>query len=204
MKKRNVRIGRNMTVKEQNINLHGTRAVKTAVSVTLCAFIYLLIGRNPTFACIGAVFGLGSDLADSRLNGGNRLFGTIFGGLIGMTLFRIYLTAVPTGKLTALMLPLIFVGIVVLILVAYVFKWRGAVQPGGVMLCIVMFNQPVDSYITYSINRIIDTAIGVALSILIAYLLPKERIVRVFSRLGISSRKSNTQSEMNFKSPDMI
>ncbi len=168
-----------MNTSEHHIDLHGTRAAKTAVSVTLCALIYLLINRNPTFACIGAVFGLGSDLSDSRLNGGNRLFGTIFGGFIGMALFSLYLIFVPSGKLTLGMLPLIFIGVVALIVVANLFKWRGAVQPGGVMLCIVMFNQPVDSYVSYSLNRILDTAVGVALSLLVAYFLPKERIVAI-------------------------
>lgn len=168
-----------MNTPENHVNLHGTRCIKTAVSVTLCTLIYIFIGRNPTFACIGAVFGLGSDMADSRLNGGNRLFGTIFGGLIGMALFSIYLIFRPTGELTALMLPFVFLGVVLLILTAYVFKWKGAVQPGGVMLCIVLFNQPVESYVSYSLNRIFDTAVGVALSLLIAYLLPKERIVKI-------------------------
>ncbi len=178
-----------MNSSELQTNIHGTRAVKTAVSVTLCTLIYLLIGRNPTFACIGAVFGLGSDIADSRLNGGNRLFGTIFGGFIGMALFRLYLVFVPNGKLTVIMLPLIFIGVVTLIAVAFLFKWKGAVQPGGVMLCIVLFNQPVESYVSYSLNRIIDTAVGVALSILLAYLLPKERIVKFCDRIGLGAKK---------------
>lgn len=168
-----------MNTPENHVNLHGTRCIKTAVSVTVCTLIYLLIGRNPTFACIGAVFGLGSNMADSRLNGGNRLFGTIFGGLIGTALFTVYLILCPSGELTAIMLPFVFVGIVLLILAAYTFKWKGAVQPGGVMLCIVLFNQPVESYVSYSLNRIFDTAVGVALSLLIAYLLPKERIVKI-------------------------
>ena len=62
----------------------GMRNIKTATAATLCALLYLLIDRNPTFACIGAIFGTGNDMANSWLNGGNRLFGTIFGGLLGM------------------------------------------------------------------------------------------------------------------------
>lgn len=179
-----------MNTVESHVNIHGTRCIKTAISVTICTLIYLLIGRNPSFACIGAVFGLGSDMADSRLNGGNRLFGTIFGGFIGMALFRLYLVFCPNGELTALMLPLVFVGVLLLILVAYTFKWRGAVQPGGVMLCIVLFNQPVESYVSYSLNRILDTAAGVALSLLIAYLLPKERIVKLCDFICAKKRRN--------------
>ena len=63
----------------------GMRNIKTALSATLCALIYFLFlpNRNPTFACIGAIFGMGSDTEDSKLNGGNRLFGTIIGGVLG-------------------------------------------------------------------------------------------------------------------------
>ncbi|MBR2180394.1 MAG: FUSC family protein, partial [Oscillospiraceae bacterium] len=57
------------------------RNIKTAIAATLCAFVYLFIDRNPTFACIGAIFGTGYDMGDSWLNGGNRLFGTIIGGV---------------------------------------------------------------------------------------------------------------------------
>ena len=52
----------------------GMRNIKTATAATLCALLYLLVDRNPTFACIGAIFGTGSDVANSWLNGGNRLF----------------------------------------------------------------------------------------------------------------------------------
>ena len=46
----------------------GIRSVKTAIAATLCALIYLPLGRNPAFACIGAVFGTGSDMAGSKLH----------------------------------------------------------------------------------------------------------------------------------------
>ncbi len=68
----------------------GMRNVVTAISATLCALIYMPFGRNPAFACIGAVFGTGTNMGTSWLYGGNRLFGTIFGGLVGMALFSIY------------------------------------------------------------------------------------------------------------------
>ena len=60
----------------------GLRNLKTALSAALCALLYLLIGRNPTFACIGAIFGMGQNMDHSKLHGGNRLFGTIIGGYV--------------------------------------------------------------------------------------------------------------------------
>ena len=114
----------------------GLRNIKTALSASLCALLYFLIDRNPTFACIGAVFGMGANMEHSKLHGGNRLFGTVIGGFLGMGLFRFYLIFYPDGESRLLLVPLLFVGVVVLIVLAQIF-WVGAVQPGSVVLCIV-------------------------------------------------------------------
>ena len=65
------------------------------------------------------------------------------------------------------------------------FRWPGAIQPGGVVLCIILFNTPVETYISYSLNRIFDTAFGVILSIVINHLFPRERVVRFLNKLGV-------------------
>ena len=175
-----------MQDQQSKFRLHiGMRNVKTAISATLCAFVYFLIDRNPTFACIGAVFGMGSDNADSKLNGGNRLFGTIFGGVIGMLLFPVYTLFYPEGGHHMFLLLFIFVGIILLVLTSLFFRWPGAIQPGGVVLCIILLNTPVDTYMSYSLNRIFDTAVGVVVSLLINYLFPRERVVKFLNKIGV-------------------
>ena len=149
----------------------GMRNLKTAVAATLCALIYYFLDRNPAFACIGAIFGMGSDLETSKLHGGNRLFGTTIGGLLAIVLFRIYLLFCPDGGGRALLVPLIFVGVIVLICLCQIF-WVGGVQPGGVVLCIVLFSTPVDRYVSYALNRIFDTGVGVLVALLVNSLLP--------------------------------
>ena len=134
----------------------GMRNVKTALAAALCALVYYFLDRNPTFACIGAIFGMGSSFMQSRLHGGNRFFGTMVGGFIGMGLFAI---------------------------------WVGGVQPGGVVLCILLFNTPTDTYITYAMNRILDTGIGVLAAIFVNGMLPGgftfSFMHRLYQRLGI-------------------
>jgi len=156
----------------------GMRNIKTALAATLCALLYFPFHRNPTFACIGAVFGTGSDMGNSWLNGGNRLFGTIIGGVLGMILFRIYIIFYPDGKMHLLMLLFIFIGVILVILTSLYCKWPGAIQPGGVVLCIILFNTPVDTYISYSINRMIDTGIGVLIALLINWIFTRERVTK--------------------------
>jgi uncharacterized membrane protein YgaE (UPF0421/DUF939 family) len=159
----------------------GMRNIKTAIAATLCAFLYAFFERNPTFACIGAIFGMGSDFKDSKRSGGNRLFGTIIGGLIGMVLFYIYIQYYPepTSNFRFMLFELLFVGIIILVLVCQLLVIPGAIQPAGVVLCIILFNTPVDAYITYPLNRIFDTAIGVIIGIAVNMLLSRERIAKI-------------------------
>lgn len=163
----------------------GMRNVKTAISATLCALIYFFIDRNPTFACIGAIFGMGSDMGNSKLNGGNRLFGTIIGGVLGMLLFPIYVYFYPEGGRHYPLLIFLFIGCILLVLTSTFFKWPGAIQPGGVVLCIILFNTPTDTYIQYSLNRIFDTAFGVIVALLINALFPREKVVKFLNKLGV-------------------
>lgn len=156
----------------------GMRSIKTALSAALCALIYAVIGRNPTFACIGAVFGMGQDMHDSHRHGGNRFFGTLIGGLLGMALFRFYLIFYPDGKPHFLLVVLTFIGVVALIYLCQIF-WVGGVQPGSVILCIILFNTPPESYVAYSLNRIADTGAGVLMSLAINWFLPRHQVLRV-------------------------
>ena len=167
----------------------GLRNLKTALSASLCALIYFFLNRNPAFACIGAIFGMGADMDHSKLHGGNRLFGTVIGGFLGIGLYRIYLVFYPDGGHHLLLVPLLFGGIVVLILLAQIF-WVGAVQPGGVVLCLLLFSIGPDDYISYSLNRMLDTGVGVAMSLLINGLLPRERLDSWQEKLGALRNRS--------------
>ena len=179
----------------------GMRTIKTALAAALCALIYYFWNRSPAFACIGAIFGMGSDLESSKLHGGNRLFGTAIGGLLGMALFRIYLIFYPNGGHTLLLVPLVFVGTVALILLCQIF-WVGGVQPGGVVLCIILFSTPVDSYISYALNRIFDTGIGVVMALTVNSMFPggftfqfMERFYRLFRKTAEESPNISEQTE---------
>ena len=150
------------------------RTVKMALAAALCAALYewFLPDRSPAFACIGVIFGMGETMEDSRQHGGNRLFGTIIGGVLGILLFRVYLMIHPAGGQSILLAPFMFVGVVVLNICCRAF-WAGGLHPGGVVLCILLFNTPVDTYVSYALNRILDTAIGVLFAWGISYFFPR-------------------------------
>ena len=168
----------------------GMRNIKTALATSFCALVYYFVGRSPAFACIGVIFGMGSDLQDAQKNGGNRLFGTIIGGILGIILFRIYLIFQPQGGHSLLLVPLLFIGTVLLILLCQMF-WVGGVQPGGVVLCILLFNTPPETYVSYALNRIFDTGVGVVVALFINKYFPRERVERWLEKLwSLDSRFS--------------
>lgn len=178
----------------------GMRNIKTALATTLTALLYLLVGRNPTFACIGTIFGVGSDMENSKLNGGNRFFGTVFGGLLGMGLFMIYIAVYPEAEILRypaavavnyhpLILLLLAIGVVALILISVAFKWPGAIQPGGVMLCILLFATPADNYVFYSVNRILDTGIGVLIALSVNLVFPREKVVGALEKMNFKKEE---------------
>lgn len=183
-----------MKEKREPFHFHvGMRNIKTAIAATLCALIYFPFSRNPTFACIGAIFGLGTDMGNSWLNGGNRLIGTVIGGFIGMGLFRIYICFYPEGGIHWPLFILLFIGVVLLILASQFFHWPGGIQPGGVVLCIILFNTPVDTYIAYSLNRMLDTGIGVVIALLVNLLFPRERVVGWIEAVKAKRKKEITK-----------
>ena len=183
-------------MKEKHFQFHiGLRNLKTAFAATLCALLYFPFGRNPTFACIGAIFGLGNDMGHSWLSGGNRFFGTIIGGVIGMACFRAYICFQPDGGTHPLLFFFLFIGVVTLILACQLFRWPGGIQPGGVVLCIILFNTPVETYISYSLNRMLDTGAGFAIALLVNLLLPRERLLKWFGRNAEDPEEDEDLSE---------
>ncbi len=157
----------------------GQRSIKTALVATLLVLIYAFIpNHNPTFACIGAIFGMGADMQDSKQSGGNRFVGTVIGGVVGILLFEIEHLIFPEGNYW-IRLPLVFVGIILMISVCVLFHWPKGVQPGGVVLFIILFNTPAHQ-LDYAIWRIVDTGVGVAMALAVNAFFTRERVERWF------------------------
>ena len=143
----------------------GMRVVKTCLSCLLVALIYeyLLGGRNPCFACIGAVYGMGTKFSDGFRNGFNRFVGTLLGGLLVIPFYWLYVHT-PFGIPDFVYL---VVGLFCVIYLHILLGANSAIQPGTVVYFVVMFTQPITGYVSYTIARIIDTGVGAAISLLI-------------------------------------
>lgn len=169
----------------------GLRVVKTVAAALLLTIVYGLIKRNPCFACIGAVFGMGSGLEDSKRSGGNRFFGTVVGGVVALLFFPLYHYR-PLGLpgwvyLTA--------GLFVVLYVSQLLGVHSSIPPGSVVYYVVILTVPATSFTLYTINRIIDTGIGVALSIAISRFFPSAQEKRARLEEEISCGEAQLQEQ---------
>ncbi|MEA5135152.1 MAG: aromatic acid exporter family protein [Candidatus Fimivivens sp.] len=168
----------------------GMRNLKTAIAATLCALIYAIVDRNPTFACMSAVFAMNTNLKSSFKTGGNRLFGTIIGGFTGMLFFYLFKQCpllFPCSKLFSESI-FLFTGIIVMILISQFFGVNDSIPSGSVVFYIVMLLTPDQDYITYPLNRMLDTGIGVMMSILVNIALPRELFEKFMSQKALDDK----------------
>lgn len=192
----------------------GMRSVKTAIAVFVCMLLYtaldgihsetfevsnpilkaliFLVNRNdPIYACIASIVATQSTIEDSWKNGKNRVVGTFIGGAIGLVLLYADI-ALYNRRFSIIMVP---IGVLFLIWFCNIINKPSAVSFAAITLVIIMievrkFDDP--AYV-YALNRTIDTAIGVFISMVvnISFGNPKSLIQEETTDAG--DKKSNAK-----------
>lgn len=174
----------------------GLRLFKTCLSCLLVSLIYmyLLPQRNPCFACIGAVYAMGSQFHEGFKHGFNRFVGTLLGGLLVIPFYWLYYHQ-PLGIPSSIYMVL---GLFLVIYVNILCGSNNAVQPATVVYFVVLYTQGEASYVAYTLARILDTGIGAAFSLGLNMLIPSELDKSRGIHLGEvlpTWKKSNQRSE---------
>ncbi|MBK5241707.1 aromatic acid exporter family protein [Clostridium sp.] len=143
----------------QNI---GMRNIKTALSVFLCLILLRTFHHSfPFYACIAAVITMQSTVHNSFTTGKNRMIGTIIGAICGL--------------LFALISPnnvfLTSIGIVMVIYFLNLLNRKNSIIIGCVVFLAIMTNLRDSTPLIYSINRVIETFVGIFISVLVNYLI---------------------------------
>ncbi len=143
----------------------GMRNIKTSISVFLCLLIFELMNReNAIYACIAAIICMQNTIDDTFKKGIDRIIGTIIGGIAGALVLYI----VKTYEYEKFLLFIIPLGIMILIEVCVSLKLRQSVVICCVVYLIILISRQRDgNYIIYTINRIVDTTIGILITILV-------------------------------------
>lgn len=148
------------------------RMWRTALVVLITSLIYeyLLGGRNPCFALIGAVYGVGSQFEEGFHNGINRVIGTFVGGLLVIPFHMLY-----TSQLFGIPDWIWLVtGLCLVLWCNFALGADSAIQPGIVIYFVVMFTVGKERVFLYTIARILDTGFGVLLTLLLYVLYPSK------------------------------
>lgn len=150
----------------KNLPKIGARTLKTAFSVFCCITLLHTLNRDGyLFACIAAIICMQPTVEDSFKMGTNRVIGTLFGAFIGflfsmVSLLFINHNIIITAAITS-------IGIIALIYTLNLMKLTPCIVIACVTYLVILLNVGIDGWFVYSINRTVDTLIGVIVGILI-------------------------------------
>lgn len=139
----------------------GMRAIKTGLAVSLSIILSELLNlQNPSLVGIAAIVSMQSSVNESFIAGKNRILGTFVGAFVGLVFSYI--------------LPYNFfflgLGIIVVIYLHNLFKWKQSLSLSAIVYLVVFLYQDGEySKLAYAINRLLDTSIGVIVSMLVNY-----------------------------------
>lgn len=173
----------------------GMRNLKTAVAVTACFFLFLPLqgvdlpaGANmgPFYACIAAVICMQSSVEQSLRQGVSRMMGTLLGGGAGLLILLLgdrLNHPVFTGALLG-------AGVVFTIWLCNALRRPAACAISCIVLCVVVLNHSGADRYVYTVVRMGETVVGIAVALAVNRLLPGEGAVKPGAQQGKQSSVS--------------
>lgn len=140
-------------------NKLGMRTVKTGISVSLGVLIAQLFSlRSPVFVVIGAIMAMRASVSESFIMGKNRMLGTLIGAVIGLMISSI----LPQNVL------FLGLGIILVIYIHNLFGWKESITLSTIVFSAIFMNTS-SNQLAYALNRILDTFVGISVSVLVNY-----------------------------------
>lgn len=141
------------------------RALKTGLAVFLTELLAVILGRSSSFySSIAAVICLMKSHEETQKKGIERLIGTVVGGLTGWIFLEVFIR-IPYYKelFYPFMAPF---GVLLVIYLLNVMNRKTSCMIGCVVFLsiAVNFNRTLDQIPVYVFDRILDTALGIAMA----------------------------------------
>lgn len=157
---------------------------KTALAVFLSVLVANLFKlQSPFFVAIAVVFCMDSSFYTSYRAGFYRMCGTLAGAVVGI----LFVLIQPDNAL------LCGVGILAVILICRLFHIEKTIPTAGVVFAAVMLSLGNKNPFTYSLNRVIDTFVGIIIAVAVSYaVFPKENILKIRKNIRSISGKIQT------------
>lgn len=140
----------------------GLRTLKTAMSVMIIITVFYFFQRPPFVAALASVFALRESWDKTISFAKIRLVSNTVGGLLALLYFLVHMHTHGATWVSMIFLPFL---VVVAIVFLDGFNFNGGVIGGLAALLMISLNIPAGATVLYVIDRIIDTFIGVLVSI---------------------------------------
>jgi len=138
----------------------GMRNIKTAISVFICIIILRFFHNiYPFYACIAAVITMQSTVYNSFATGKNRMIGTIIGAIWGLAFALISPNNVFLSS----------IGIMFIIYSLNLLNRKRSIIIACVVFLAIMTNLKEGIPLVYSFNRVLETFLGIFVSVLVNY-----------------------------------
>ena len=154
----------------------GMRIIKTVVAVFLCGLLAYFRSASGFYSMIAAVVCIQNSAGKTIESSVNRMIGTLVGGIMGVlvvysldTLGVLYIELLRYAVLSVMLIPIIKLCLTI--------KKPGcAAMACIVFLCVTVNHSVGDTPAIYSIDRLFETMVGVALACAIDILLPYQSV----------------------------
>ncbi len=150
----------------------GMRIVKTVIAVFVCGLIASFRGESAFYSMIAAVVCVQNSAGKTVESSVNRMLGTLIGGVVGVAVVYLldvvgllYIELARYAVLALMLIPIIEFCLLV--------KRPGcAAMACIVFLCVTVNHSMGDTPVIYSIQRLFETLVGVAVACVVDVLLP--------------------------------
>ena len=139
----------------------GLRTIKTGIAMSLSMFFAKVFDiEYPFFAIVAALIAVQPTVTDSWRVGANRIFGTLIGATVGV----IFVSIFPANFI------FLGIGVIVLIMIMNKLGWNETINIAAVVLIAIFLNVGGNN-ISYALNRLFDTFLGISIAVIINYLI---------------------------------
>ena len=149
-----------------NLPKIGARTLKTGIAIFLCTLIPpLLFKRTDTLiASVSAIMCIQNSIESSMNTGKHRILGTIIGALTG---FVFTYAATLFNNSTMLSSLLAAIGVIITIYLCTAFSIQSSITIACVVFLCIFISVGEEQWFAYSINRVVDTFIGVTIGLIV-------------------------------------
>lgn len=145
----------------------GLRAIKTSLAVAICATISMFFNHEDIFtACIASAMCMERTCEQTIDTGINRCIGTIIGGIVGYIALESTCSLPYYDWLRVIILPIC---ILVVVYTCNIISKKPAVSIGCVVVIVILSRSGArtDSTLTYVVQRVCDTLLGVLVATIV-------------------------------------